>query len=62
MEDGKVNEFDTPLALLNGGTQFAQMVEKTGVDTAHNLCQMAIEAERRSKNKTLGPRFTISVN
>lgn len=62
MDDGQVAEFDTPLALLNGGNQFAQMVKKTGADSARNLCQIANEAEQRFKNTTNYRSFIIAVN
>ena len=51
MKDGQVEEFDTPLALLkNKRSQFSQMVEKTGVDNAHRLYQMALEANKKTDN------------
>jgi len=51
MEDGKIAELDTPLALLNRGEIFAKMVHQMGADCARNLTKIAESAEKRSKNR-----------
>ena len=52
MEDGQIAELDAPLALLCRGEVFAEMVHQTGADCAHNLTEIALSADKRSKNRS----------
>ena len=46
MSDGRVVEFDTPLALLkNSQSHFHKIVLKMGRDASQKLYQLAMEAE-----------------
>ena len=50
MGDGKVLEYDSPLALLeNKKSEFYAMVEKMGAEASRRLHQMAKEADREKK-------------
>ncbi len=61
MENGEVVEFDKPLTLINKGAHFAQMVEKAGVNTTHNLYQLAVAAEQKFKNVSGHYKYFIRI-